>query len=130
MKLLRALGYVQLAPVVALFLVFWFLPCWAAGQLRPLRWKDGAWDWEVVTGSWLFDHYSRRGWAGTTLGFVIMYSPGWSCVVRTAAHERRHVAQQLVLGALFFPLYSLATAIYGYGNNPFEVDARKAELTA
>jgi hypothetical protein len=47
-------------------------------------------------------------------------------VVRLAAHERRHVAQNLVLGPLFLPLYVLLWLAFGYDRQPLERDARAA----
>jgi hypothetical protein len=62
----------------------------------------------------------------TTLGFCILFSPGSSQDPRTAVHERRHVAQNLVLGPLFMPLYGLLWLLYGYRAHPLERDARAA----
>jgi hypothetical protein len=39
------------------------------------------------------------------------------------AHEEIHVVQQQVLGASFIPVYFLGNALYGYNENPLEVQA-------
>ena len=39
-------------------------------------------------------------------------------------HEEIHVTQQHMLGPLFLPLYFLGSAVHGYEDNPFEVQAR------
>jgi len=63
-------------------------------------------------------------WSATTLGWAIFFSPHATDVASVAAHERRHVAQNLVLGPLFLPLYALLWFFYGYRRLPLEVDAR------
>ena len=96
----------------------------AAGQ--PGAWRDGAWEWTVTTGSRYSRWYSLDGgWGGTTLGCCILLATP-ADVVRLALHERRHVAQNLVLGPLFLPLYVLLWLAFGYDRHPLERDARAA----
>jgi len=40
-------------------------------------------------------------------------------------HEEVHVIQQRTLGPFFPPLYGLGHLLYGYDNNPLEVQAKK-----
>jgi hypothetical protein len=113
----KALGYVWSAPTVLLALL-WLLPMWLCRQARPVRWRDGAWEWEVVKGStW---HYFWLGWSGVTLGWAILFAAGESDVPRCAAHERVHVRQALWLGPFYLPVWLLLTALFGYRGNPME----------
>lgn len=123
MILLRAIGYLWSAPTVLVTLLVFLLPLWALRQLGPAGWSLGAWEWEVRAGSF-WDRTWAPDWAGATLGWAILYAPG----VRAAAtvHEHRHVQQSLVLGPLYVPVWLFCTALYGYRNNPLEVDARAA----
>jgi hypothetical protein len=123
-RALRTLGYLWAAPTTLASVVVFLLPMWALRQLRPLRWRAGAWEWSVVLGSRFWRAYSLRGWSATTLGWAIFFSPHATDVASVAVHERRHVAQNLVLGPLFLPLYALLWFFYGYRRHPLEVDAR------
>jgi hypothetical protein len=111
---------------VALVLVG-LLPLWALGQVRPVRVRDGAWEWAVEPGTLFHRQYTLRGWAGTALGFLLLFSPGAAEDVETARHERRHVQQSLWLGPLYLPVYLLLLPLFGYRRHPMEVDARKGE---
>src|SRR5262249_26351531 len=97
------------------------LPLWALRQALPGRWRDGAWEWKVRPGSRFWRWYSRDGgWSATTLGWCILFSPGAAEEASTAVHERRHVAQNLVLGPFFMPLYGLLWVVFGYWAHPLE----------
>lgn len=126
-RALRALGYAWSTPTVAICLLVWLLPLWALRQLRPARWRAGAWEWEVQPGSWMARRYAA--WAATTLGWAIFFSPGWADDARTATHERRHLWQSQILGPLYLPVYGLLWLLYGYDRHPMEVDARQHEET-
>jgi hypothetical protein len=126
-RALRGVGYLWSAPTVAICLLVWFLPLWLAGQLRPARFRDGAWEWSVVPDSLLFKRYSVKGWAATTLGWAIFFSPGTAEDRRTAIHERAHVVQSLWLGPLYLPVYGLIFLFTGYTRHPMEVHARAVE---
>jgi hypothetical protein len=111
---------------VALVLVG-LLPLWGLRQVRPVRWHGGAWEWEVQPGTLFHRRYTLRGWAGTALGFLLLFSPGAAADERTARHERRHVLQALWLGPLYLPVYLLLLPVFGYWRHPMEVDARRHE---
>lgn len=141
-KVLRFLGYVWATPTTALMLLVWLLPMWAFMQVRPLRWKDGAWEWVVGRLSFLDAMYGST-WAATTLGWCIMYTPNYVDNPVTAVHERRHVFQNWIFGPFFLPLYVIGYAVsfmrgfwrsqhgeqiepvgwWFYKWNPFELDA-------
>lgn len=137
---LRILGYLWAAPLVLglafaphaavplPLLVFALL--WALGQVRPLGWSEGAWEWGVVPLSWLD---RRRGrWTGVTCGWLILYAPEAHRWPWIRAHEREHLRQGLVLGPLLPVLYGLAAlaavaaGARAYEDNPFEVAAKRA----
>lgn len=128
--LLSIVGYVWGSFWSIIALVLWFLPMWAAGQMRPLRWSaDGVWDWVIIPGSRWAGYYSVRGnWIATTFGHIIMWSSGHQDNLVYRSHELRHVWQYSVLGPLFMPAYLVCQAIWGYWMNPFEVDARVHQL--
>src|SRR6266404_1048716 len=126
MRPLRMLGYVWAAPTTLACLVVFLLPMWALRQAQPGAWRDGAWEWTVTAGSRFSRWYALDGgWGGTTLGCCILLATP-ADVVRLAVHERRHVAQNLVLGPLFLPLYVLLWLAFGYDRHPLERDARAA----
>jgi hypothetical protein len=127
-KPLTAVGYAWATPTTAASLAAFLLPMWALRQVRPGRWREGAWEWNVRPGSWFWRKYSRDGgWAGTTLGYCILFSPGAAEAAGTAVHERRHVAQNLIFGPLFLPVYALLWLACGYRAHPLERDARSCE---
>ncbi len=126
--LLHILGYLWATPTTLASLILFLLPMWALRQIRPARWRAGAWEWLVVPRSRFCRSYSvHAGWSGTTLGWCIFFSPSADQNASIAVHERRHVAQNLVLGPLFMPLYVVLWFAFGYRANPLEVDARAAE---
>lgn len=139
MIVLNVLGYLWAVPTTLVCFLFFILPMWIFGQLTPLGWKDGAFEWVINPGCFFNKKYG--GWAATTLGFNIMLSAKWVLSKETAVHERHHVWQNKILGPLFLPLYvlgylvggligifnntdklTLAQSIYWY--NPFESNAR------
>ena len=131
MKLTRvallALGYTWAAPTTVACLLLFLLPMWVLRQARPCLWRAGAWEWTVNTSSRFWRWYVRDGgWGATTLGWCILFASD-ADVRPLAVHERRHVAQNLVLGPAFMPVYALLWLVYGYERNPFERDARAAE---
>lgn len=64
-----------------------------------------------------------RKWNAVTIGWSVFY---WSVPSeRTINHETRHVQQCLLFGPLLPVLYLACLVVYGYRENPFEVDARK-----
>jgi hypothetical protein len=63
-------------------------------------------------------------WDGHALPGAIVVYGHWSDVLR---HEREHVEQWYRWGVLFPIVYGIYLLRYGYHDNPFEVEARKAE---
>ena len=123
----KRLGYLWAAPTTVACLMLFLLPMWVLSQVRPERWRDGAWEWLVVPGSGFERRWAREsGWCGVTLGCCILFASD-ADALRLALHERRHVVQNLILGPLFMPLYALLWLAYGYERHPLERDARSAE---
>ena len=123
---MRPLGYVWATPTTLACLLVFLLPMWAMRQVRPSLWRSGAWEWLVVPGS-RFERWWVLGgrWSGVTLGVCVLFASG-AAAARSAVHERRHVAQNLVLGTLFLPAYAMLWLVYRYERHPLERDARKA----
>ncbi|TMA45684.1 MAG: hypothetical protein E6J82_01465 [Deltaproteobacteria bacterium] len=127
---MKRLGYLWAAPTTVACLALFLLPMWALRQMRPDRWRDGAWEWLVVPGSGFERRWAHgSGWCGVTLGCCILFASE-ADALRLAVHERRHVVQNLILGPLFMPLYVLLWLAYGYERHPLERDARSAEDVA
>jgi hypothetical protein len=122
--LIKALGYVWAAPTTVAGLALVLLPMWVLRQARPGPWRDGAWEWTVAAGSRFWRRYAR-GWGATTLGWCILFATPEDAV-SLAVHERRHVAQNLVLGPFFLPVYALLWLLFRYQEHPLERDARRA----
>jgi hypothetical protein len=98
----------------------WALPCTLVGALALLPW--------LACGA-------RLPFEAITLGHVVLArSP--RAMARWRDHERAHVRQCERWGPLFFAAYLAAGAWQwlcrrsAYRDNPFEVQARAAELTA
>jgi hypothetical protein len=120
---IRALRYVWAAPTVLLVLPLGLL-LWALRQARPLGWSWGVWEWEACEGSML-QNALYLGPAAVTLGWAVLWRRReYSETPQIALHERRHAAQALALGPLYLPAYLLFSILWGYQNNPMEVDAR------
>ena len=65
--------------------------------------------------------------AAVTLGRTILLAPGVEPTERLLRHELAHV-RQWERGPYVFPFRYIAAHIrHGYGNNPFEAEARAAE---
>lgn len=93
------------------------------GALIFVAGERGAWRW------W-FDH----GWAGITIGGVIVFSNHAQSVSPwLTRHELRHWFQYRLLGPLFLPVYGVASLVAlaqgrrVYHDNVFELDAERAE---
>jgi hypothetical protein len=67
--------------------------------------------------------------AGLTLGYTIFVRPG-ALTVRLLSHELRHVAQYEAAGSIaaFLSAYLGQVVHFGYGDAPYEVDARSHEV--
>lgn len=109
-------------------LYLWSLPWGLLGLLTELlfhclgwvHWQDGRY---LATQGPLTRWMVRHSWNATTIGWSVFY---WAPpTVRITIHETRHVDQCLKFGLLFLPAYWVCTLVYGYQQNPFEVDARK-----
>jgi hypothetical protein len=86
---------------------------------------------DVKTAKGLLAWYMRRcgflGW--TSFWGAIYVLPGSERDDRLLRHEREHLRQIERDGRLLFALrYSWWTLRHGYWNNPYEVEARVAEL--
>lgn len=85
---------------------------------------------QVRTATGLIAWYMRAckfdGW--TSFWNTIYVLPGHEHDQRLLRHERKHLEQIERDGHLLFSLnYSWWTLRHGYWNNPYEVEARKAE---
>ncbi|MGH8427942.1 MAG: hypothetical protein ACRES7_08170 [Gammaproteobacteria bacterium] len=71
------------------------------------------------------------GMAGLTLGYSVFVCHGQE-TRRLLAHEFRHVHQYEQSGSIekFLPVYLQQIVTVGYGNAPFEIDARAHESVA
>jgi hypothetical protein len=123
----------------------WALPATAVGFVLVLlvlagggraRMNQGVWE---ASGGWLGRRLAGgMPFAGPvsaiTFGHVVLGDCERSLSV-TRVHERAHVRQYERWGLLFFPAYLLAgfwvwlRGGHPYWDNPFEVAARKAEIT-
>ena len=89
--------------------------------------------WDATHGAWVLP--SVRGparWflrmqsaSAATLGQVVVLREG-AAAGPLLAHEALHARQQERLGPLFAVAYPVASALWGYRRNPFEVAARRA----
>lgn len=114
--MIRALQYVWSAPwgLVGLLVELLF---------RALGWVELREGREMVIKGPLAECLNDRGWLAITIGWSRFY---WDEPLhRTRLHESRHVQQCLWFGPLMPIAYLVFLAIYGYRENPFEVDARK-----
>lgn len=69
-----------------------------------------------------------KGW--TSFWGVIYVLPGCESNQRLLRHERKHLEQIERDGRVLFSIkYLWWLCRYGYWNNPYEVEARKAEAT-
>ena len=67
-----------------------------------------------------------QGW--TSLWGVIYLAPGFEQHAALLRHERKHLEQMQRDGKLVYLIkYSYWILRYGYWNNPYEIEARKAE---
>jgi hypothetical protein len=66
---------------------------------------------------------------GLTLGYAVFVRRGHEASTRLLSHEFRHVHQYETLGSIarFLPVYLQQIAQVGYGQAPFEIDARANE---
>lgn len=99
------------------------------GGVRP-RWdaEAAAWVAESVRGParWFL---RQQGASAATIGHVVIVRGEWPGAV-LLAHEAQHARQQERLGLLFGLAYPVASALWGYRDNPFEVAARGAARDA
>lgn len=74
--------------------------------------------------------YEKKGFFGWTSFWDTIYYKDETLIKnkRLVKHEMQHIKQMKRLGKLKFAiLYTYYNLRYGYQNNPFEVEARKAE---
>ena len=68
--------------------------------------------------------------AFTTIWGKIYFAPGWDDCIWLRKHEEKHLEQMAREGKLRFLLkYTWYLIRYGYLDNPYEQEARAAELT-
>lgn len=71
----------------------------------------------------------NRPAVAVTLERTIVFHPSAEINVRIMRHELAHVRQWEQHPFTFFLRYALQNLRYGYDNNPYEVEARAAELS-
>ena len=128
---LRVLGHAWAAPVTALGLLQALLGGARFFGIGP----DGMLLF-VVTSRGLSGRFCRRFRVSAyTWGAVVTFAgPDGTRDERLVLHEREHLRQTFVLGPLMPLAYLLASGVVAlkggrpYGDNPFEVAARRAEL--
>jgi len=122
----RYLQCLWVLPVAIPIYVCYLWPFEALGWLRRI-----GYDRDLVTYSVELHRWPRwlrnlwLDWDGHALPGAIVVYGHWSDVLR---HEREHVEQWYRWGVLFPVVYGIYLLRYGYHDNPFEVEARKAEL--
>lgn len=77
--------------------------------------------------AWLMRRAGFAGW--TSFWRVVYVLPGHEQNARLLRHERKHLEQIERDGRLLFSIrYLYWLARHGYWNNPYEIEARAAEL--
>lgn len=68
------------------------------------------------------------GTLGVTIWpFIFIWPPKWECNKNLVRHEKKHLEQYVRYGIVgFLPVYIYYSIRFGYWNNPFEKEARKA----
>ncbi len=122
-RLLIWTNRILLLPFAVAGWVFYLLPFWGFGYYR-LAWVESS------PLACVFIRNPRAGWwdrlwsrwgGNAWVPFAICVQDNSPRVI---THELRHVAQWEALGLLFPVAYGLCWVVFGYENNPFEVDAR------
>jgi hypothetical protein len=125
----KIIAVIWLSPVAIPIWLLYLLPAWGLGLIR-LKEKRR---WGVVFGPgkrWHLWAWMWSGWVGHAMPFAaVIKRPDWDdAYPRIVDHEMRHCRQWVALGALFPIAYGLLTLVFGYRDNPFEVDARAVEF--
>lgn len=120
------------------FLVFvWSIPLGIVGLLlslflilldKPLLVEANNGALEIVFAGRISDFFSTRKWAAFTIGWSIFYWGIDRYTVNGRIHERVHIKQYWTYGILFIFIYLYWNFTRGYKDNPFEIEARAAEL--
>jgi len=126
----RVVAYLWVAPVTLVGLVLALVALAGGGQAR---WVEGQLE---VAGAHRLRGFGRwpqvRGFVAITLGHVIL-GRDHTTLARWRRHEQVHVQQYERWGLLFWPLYLGASGWAwfrgreAYLDNPFEIEARKAD---
>lgn len=126
----RVAAYLWVAPVTLVGLVLALVALAGGGQAR---WVEGQLE---VAGARRLRGFGRwphvRDFVAITLGHVIL-GRDHATLARWRRHEQAHVRQYERWGLLFWPLYLGASGwawLRGrapYRDNPFEIEARRAE---
>ena len=83
---------------------------------------------KIIYNDWLAKLINKLGFIAITInGTCHCYGAEISIGSPLYKHESKHVEQEKNLGFLFYIQYVLWSIIKGYKNNPFEVEAQKAE---
>lgn len=72
---------------------------------------------------WPGTYMRREKWGGFALSWVVIVwqkPPSWALLF----HETRHTIQTFFFGIFWLPIYGILHLIYGYADNPFEIEAR------
>lgn len=130
---LRIFAGIWSFPTYFLALMFIIFPLRIAGQIKSRGWKEGARDFVLKPGSFLFR--KTKQWRGMSVGWFIFYRDEAAYADRQIRiHERQHLRQQLILGIFQWIFYLLMSVViwischtlHAYMANPFELDARRA----
>lgn len=104
----------------------------ATEQIVSRGWKDGAWEFVTIKGSWFYKNLVTKKYDGFSFGWCILYVEECDFNNLTVrVHERIHLQQQIRLSIvqwILYGLFSLAilvcTKLRPIKANSFEIDAR------
>lgn len=126
---LRILGALWALPPAIPIWLFYLLPFWAFGLIKPKPsiFIEGRWvvlfEAQFRYSWWTDLWHPKTTWLGHQMPFATVVTPlAGGGLIR---HELRHWTQWQLLGILYPLVYGILTLFYGYEANPLEVDARK-----
>lgn len=115
----------QLPVAIPIWLLY-ILPAWGLGLIRlSVVGRSGCVTFEVPHDAPSWWRRAWGDWGGHAMPFAIVtaHLP----YDEMLDHEHRHVRQWAALGPLFPVVYGLLLLMFGYRDNPLEVDARAHE---